>query len=115
MDITLQRIASLLEKKPDGSFKHGEIAKFAKSLGYSNGNTVTGWFSGTVDSYKGKLYEIAEKYNVSVEWLKGETDIKEKAPALSGEDSEFDSIFSQLNAQNKKIALAQLKALLDNQ
>lgn len=39
----------------------------------------------------------------------------EKAPTLSGEDSEFDSIFSQLNEQNKKIALVQLKALLDNQ
>ena len=59
------------------------------------------------------LNKIANYFSVSVDYLlNGE---KEKAPALSGEDSEFDSIFSQLNAQNKKIALAQLKALLDNQ
>lgn len=31
------------------------------------------------------MYLISDKYNVSVEWLKGETDIKEKPPAETGD------------------------------
>lgn len=73
------------------------------------------------DLYKGRqsglsaknLIKIANYFNVSAEYLT--TGQKEKAPALSGEGSEFDAIFSQLSEQNKKIALAQIKALLDNQ
>lgn len=45
------------------------------------------WIKGTSFSYKNKLHEIAAKYHVSVEWLRGETDdpgIKE-APATEGE------------------------------
>lgn len=31
------------------------------------------------------MYLISDKYNVSVEWLKGETDIKEKPPVETGD------------------------------
>ena len=31
------------------------------------------------------MYLISDKYNVSVEWLKGETDIKEKPTASAGD------------------------------
>lgn len=74
MDITLQRILSLLEHKQDGDFVHGAKAKFAKSLGFKGGEIVTMWINGSSDSYKNYLYQIASLYDVSVEWLKGEAD-----------------------------------------
>ncbi len=45
------------------------------------------WENGTSVSYTKKLHQIADIYNVSVEWLKGETDdpsIK-KAPGINAE------------------------------
>lgn len=75
MDITLERILSLIPKKPDGAYVHGAKAEFADSLGMSR-NLVTMWENGQSQSYRNKLHEIAAKYHVSVEWLKGETNIK---------------------------------------
>lgn len=82
MDITLSRILSLIPKKPDGKYIHGAKAEFADSLGMAR-NLVTMWESGQSQSYRGKLHEIAAKYDVSVEWLKGETD--EKRPVQKDE------------------------------
>lgn len=79
MDITLERVLSLIPKKPDGKYVHGAKKQFADSLGLSH-NLVTMWEKGQSQSYKGYLYEISAKYNVSVEWLKGETDEKSPAP-----------------------------------
>lgn len=79
MDITLERILSLIPKKEDGKFVHGAKKEFAESLNMAH-NLVTMWEKGQSNSYRNKLHEIADKYNVSVEWLKGETDIKEKSP-----------------------------------
>lgn len=97
MDITLQRILSLLEHKQDGDFVHGAKAKFAKSLGFKGGEIVTMWINGRSDSYKNYLYQIASLYGVSVEWLKGEGDdprspgdIKKERPAENGEALEND-------------------------
>ena len=85
MDIVLERILSLIPKKPDGKFVHGAKTDFAKSIGFKNGTILTDWESGRAVSYHNYLYEISDKYNVSVEWLKGETDIKEKtAPHMGG-------------------------------
>ena len=78
MDIILERILSLIPKKPDGGFVHGGKAAFAKSIGYDSGDIVSMWQKGSSNSYLKKLHEIAAKYNVSVAWLKGETD--EKSP-----------------------------------
>lgn len=84
MDITLERILSLLAKKENGEFARGEKAKFASSLGLPH-NVVAEWVNGKSKSYRNHLYHISDKYNVSVEWLKGETDIKEKSPAEAGD------------------------------
>lgn len=84
MDIALTRILSLIPKKEDGSFVHGSKKAFAKSIGYDSGDIISMWINGSSSSYKGKIHEIAVKYNVSVEWLRGETD--EKKPA-NGETS----------------------------
>ena len=79
MDTTLERILSLIPKKGDGSFVHGGKAAFARSIGYDSGEIVSMWIKGSSNSYLKKLHEIAAKYNVSVEWLRGETD--EQQPA----------------------------------
>ena len=84
MDITLERILSLIPKKPDGKYIHGAKAEFADSLGMAR-NLVTMWESGQSQSYRSKLHEISIKYDVSVEWLKGETD--EKRPVQKDEPS----------------------------
>ena len=84
MDIILERILSLIPKKGDGSFVHGGKAAFAKSIGYDSGDIVSMWIKGSSNSYLKKLHEIAAKYDVSVEWLRGETDEKNPAPKEGG-------------------------------
>lgn len=76
MDITLERILSLIPKNENGKFKHGSKAEFARNIGYDSGDVVSMWQNGSSVSYKKKLHEISLKYGVSVEWLKGETDEK---------------------------------------
>lgn len=91
MDTMLERILSLIPTDKNGQFIHGEKAKFAKRIGYSDGAIVSMWINETSQSYKKKLHQIADEYHVSVAWLKGETDdptveaegIKE-APATKG-------------------------------
>lgn len=78
MDIVLSRILSLLPTNPDGRIVRGAKKDFALSIGYDSGDIVSMWIKGTSTSYRGKLHEIASVYNVSVEWLRGETDKKEK-------------------------------------
>lgn len=85
MDITLERILSLIPRKPDGEYVHGAKRDFADSLGMAR-NLVSMWESGQSRSYRSKLHEIAAKYNVSVEWLKGETDEKNPPPVMAEED-----------------------------
>lgn len=74
MDITLERILSLIPRKPDGTLEHGARKKFAQSIGLKNGNLISDWVSGRTSSYTNYLFEIAAKYGVSVEWLAGTTD-----------------------------------------
>lgn len=80
MDTTLERILSLIPKNENGKFRHGAKAEFAKSIGYNDGHIVAMWENGSSNSYIKKLHEIAAKYNVSVEWLRGETDERSTAP-----------------------------------
>ena len=74
MDIMLARILSLIPKKPDGKFVHGALKEFANKLNLKSGNVVSDWMNGRSTSYTLYVYQIADIYNVSVEWLKGETD-----------------------------------------
>lgn len=76
MDITLERILSLIPRKENGDFQHGALKAFANSIGLKSGNLVSDWLKGRSESYKNYIYEVSAKYGVSVEWLKGETDEK---------------------------------------
>lgn len=74
MDVVLERILSLLPCGENGKIVRGAKKDFAQSIGYDSGDIVSMWIKGTSLSYKNKLHEIAAKYHVSVEWLRGETD-----------------------------------------
>lgn len=93
MDITLERILSLIPKKEDGKFKHGALSAFARKLGFKDGHIISDWIAGNSTSYLNYLYQISVLYNVSVEWLKGETDKKNPDPqegaGLSGVKKEI--------------------------
>lgn len=113
MDITLERILSLIPKGKDGKFKHGALKAFANSIGLKSGNLISDWSNNRSHSYLNYLYEISEKYNVSVEWLQGKTD--EKNPASDQGDrneEELIQLFRLLPDDMKEGILAQIKAVL---
>lgn len=85
----LTRILFLLEQQRK---QQKDLADF---LGI-NKNNITDWKSGKSKSYNKYLYQIATYLNTTPEYLKGETDIKEK-PVQS-----FDNIFP---IEKKKIPL----------
>lgn len=88
MDIMLNRILSLIPKKENGDFQHGAQKAFANSIGLKSGNLISDWQNGRSESYKNYLYEISAKYNVSVEWLRGESD--EKSPLIPSDERALD-------------------------
>ena len=78
MDITLERILKL--KKDKGITD----TQFQKDIGvYST--ALAEWKNGKTTSYLKKLPKIAEYFNVSVDYLLGNTDIKEK-PTTQADD-----------------------------
>ena len=81
MDITLQRIISELETQRKSQ------TNLADYLGITS-NVITDWKSGRIKSYSKYLHAIANFLDVSVEYLKGETDIK-KSPKTSVSDDDI--------------------------
>lgn len=80
MDVILERILSLVPKKPDGKYVHGAKKEFCRNIDAPE-NAISDWTAERSTSYKGYLHQIAAVYGVSVEWLKGETDEKTPHPA----------------------------------
>lgn len=99
MDITLERILSLLPHKPDGTLEHGARKEFAQSIGLKNGNLIADWVKGRTTSYNNYLYEIAAKYNVSVAWLRGETDEKQPAQPVTAPEDELREYLEMLRTR----------------
>lgn len=64
MDDTLNRILSLLKER---NIARG---KFLHDLGF-NKSAISGWESGEYSSYRKKPPEIAEYFDVSLDWLAG--------------------------------------------
>lgn len=110
MDLTLERIISLLPRKPDGKFVHGAKTELADVCGISH-NVIADWIAGRNKSYTRYLYEIASKYGVTVEWLKGETDEKTPpAPAVSAVEQEAIELLKRMNNEElmKLVQLAKI-------
>ena len=103
MDIVLERILSLIPKDPDGKYVHGAKTKFAKRIGYNDGAIVAMWENGSSISYNKKLYQIADQYHVSVEWLQGKTEdksIKETPdPKIEGVDDKIAQFIRSASAE----------------
>lgn len=87
MDITLERMLTLIPKKDNGNFKHGALSQFARSIGFKDGHIVSDWIAGNSESYKNYIYQVSALYHVSVEWLQGKTEDKsiKETPATEGE------------------------------
>lgn len=94
MDIMLERMLSLIPRKPDGKYVHGEKKIFCERIGAPM-NIVSEWEKGKTKSYRNYLHATAMSYDVSVEWLKGETDIKKTTTLSDGGDID-ESIISRL-------------------
>ena len=87
MDITLERILSLIPRKEDGEYVHGARKEFCDRCGLPKPGLIWDWEEGRSKSYKRYLYQIAAAYNVSVEWLRGETADMRPVPAPETESS----------------------------
>lgn len=125
MDIMLERVLSLIPKKENGDFKHGAKKKFAVDIGFKSGEIVSDWIAGRSKSYEGYLYQIAALHNVSVEWLRGETDDstpigqKEKPPAHGGEldenEKELIRLFRLVPVEQRAMIFQMIEVALKNQ
>lgn len=112
MDVTLERILSLIPKKENGDYVHGAKKSFAEKIGLKSGNLIADWESGRSSSYHGYVYEIASKYNVSAEWLLGQTDQKEKPVPNDG--NEFINKYARLSPEQQKIIDAMIEQMAGN-
>ena len=93
MDITLERIIQELNVK---EIKKTELTEH---LGFSSSAIFGHWLSGRNSSYKKYIHAIADYLNVSVEYLKGETDQKEKPLTIGEELSEDEKMLLNLFRQ----------------
>lgn len=84
MDITLKRIVEELKLK---KIKKTDLTNY---LGFSSSAVFGHWISGRNTSYLKYVHAIAQYLGVSVEYLKGETDIKK--PPIEN-DERLDEIY----------------------
>lgn len=84
--------------------------KVAAELGITSG-TATKWKNGAVPQDR-TIKKIADYFGVSVEYLKGETDIKNPAAEdSSGIDKEVLRLFNRIPDESKKDAMNYLRFL----
>ena len=81
MDVTVSRIIDELKKQRKSQKDLGDF------IGVTQ-NVITDWKSGRIKSYTKYIHGIAEFLGVSVEYLRGETDQKEKPSTIAGEGRE---------------------------
>lgn len=105
--------------KPDGKLVRGAKKDLAVNLGFDSGDIVSLWEKGKSQSYKNYLYEIAAKYDVSVEWLRGETDEKQKKTTdrwvddLDDVEKQIMDLLLSLPNEQLKRELVYLRSLVD--
>lgn len=113
----LKRMLSLIPKKENGKYVHGAKKEFCEAIGAPT-NIVSEWEAGKTKSYRNYLYVVSAKYNVSVEWLKGETDEKgiKKGPIPEDEaDNMMNPDYLKLNTANRAAIDAAIAAFLASQ
>ena len=117
MDIMLERMLSLIPKKENGKYVKRKKKEFCEAIGAPT-NIVSEWEAGKTKSYRNYLYVVSAKYNVSVEWLKGETDEKgiKKSPIPEDEaDNMMNPDYLKLNTANRAAIDAAIAAFLASQ
>lgn len=85
MDAIVERIIAELKEQKKSQL---ELARF---IGVTQ-NVVTDWKSGRIKSYTRYIHGIADFLGVSVEYLRGETDQKEKPPVRMDEGQDANMI-----------------------
>lgn len=114
MDIMLSNIIALIGNR------RGAKKELADYLGISQ-NVFTSWFALKSESYKKYAPQIAEHYGVSLDWLSGNSDIREIRKPVTPENnglSELDirimQSVPQLTEEEKRIVFAQIKGILSS-
>ena len=79
MDILLERIIECIGPR------HGAKKELAEHLGI-HPNVITNWLNGRNKSYRRYVNEIAAFYGVSVDYILGNVDSKEKQPDSQNEN-----------------------------
>ena len=115
MDIVLERMLSLIPKKPDGKYVHGAKKDFCKAIGAPD-NIISNWENGVTKSYRNYVYVAAAVYNISVDWLLGLSDQKEKnvtasGDSLSDQESYFIHCLRLMTEDERKCFIAQAKGV----
>ncbi|MFR1050954.1 MAG: helix-turn-helix domain-containing protein [Lachnospirales bacterium] len=106
MDIILSRLKELIGDK------HGANKELADCLGIT-GNNITNWKAGRSDAYMKYLPQIADYYNVSLDWLSGRSEQKENPPSREAEGITLD--ISDLTDENQRKARDYIALLLNSQ
>lgn len=106
-NITVQRILSLI---PD---RHGAQKEFAQLVGVRE-SAIADWKAGRIKSYNNYIYKIAYLYDVSAEWLLGNTDNPTPLhiqTALSDDEKQMLYLFRHLSDSDQKRAVTILEGL----
>lgn len=117
MDILLERMLSLIPRKPDGKYVHGAKKEFCEKIGAPT-NIISEWESGKIKSYRNYTFKVAAVYNVDPDWLLGKTDKKEK-PTIVSDDELSESkrnminLLRSLSPEEFEKKEAALRAILD--
>ena len=106
MDIMLERILLSVGKK------HGAKKELCDYLGLK-ANAVTEWEKGRNRGYTKYLPQIADYYNVSLDWLSGRSEQKENPPSREAEGITLD--ISDLTDENQRKARDYIALLLNSQ
>ena len=107
--IRADRIKALLKE-------NGLTMKFFNDKFGNNRSFLSNVLSGSDNIDEAQIEFLAEKLNTTPEYLKGETDIKEK-PATTQDDEldkEFSELIKRLSPEQMEIIKAQIKGILSN-
>jgi transcriptional regulator with XRE-family HTH domain len=113
MDIMLERVSELIGPK------HGATKELAEAIGVS-ANLITDWKSGLAKSYTKYAPQIAEYYGVSLDWLSGLTDEKEKPAIIKDSGLEAKKqlmlrLFDMVPPESQEMVIGMIEAALKSQ